>query len=169
MLVKPSNAIEGYEGLMMHHRKLIGAGLGAVILIGSATQTWGTEPTQKTITPAVRLEEESLGTPADVTNLSMDEIKSLSKSALDGDGGAAHRLALHYSMSQLEFRNASYWAAIAAENGNVLGMKLHARYLLNSPYPDQCRRARFWLERAERISGKSAPDVARQLEESCRK
>jgi len=83
--------------------------------------------------------------------LSDEELSALSASALDGDGAAAHRVALHFSALPDE-RRAIEWLTISAENGDLNGMSELSSALVNEGGEKSCRRALFWLRKRVALS-----------------
>jgi TPR repeat protein len=85
-----------------------------------------------------------------------DELRELQIEALDGKANAAARIAMHFaelSISNPPRRTDSvYWFAISAENGDLEGMLMQSKLIYESGGWRNCRRARYWLGRAQQIA-----------------
>jgi len=95
-------------------------------------------------------------------------IDRLSREALDGSGEAARRILLHYLVAQANFKEATYWAIIAAENGDVVGEYSAGFLLKDDPDPRNQQRALFWLRRAAAHGEPLATELLKELEGKAR-
>lgn len=83
----------------------------------------------------------------------------LAEEALNGSGDAAREMATHYVLKGGK-QDALYWALIAAQNGDTIGMYQAAVLLHGSHDPGNERRALFWLRRVVKQDGAMA-DLAK--------
>jgi TPR repeat protein len=82
--------------------------------------------------------------------LSDQQVTTLAKQAKYGDGNAAYRLYLYYSIIKLDEASAMNWAAISATNGNIT-----AQYTMGMFYSGEINpklidnnNALFWFKKA---------------------
>jgi hypothetical protein len=85
---------------------------------------------------------------AEPFNLSKSEIPVLERQALKGSPEAAFRLSLFHEMIKLNYKEAMFWAQIAAENNHPVAQHNFGFMLAEDPDPRNRQRARFWLQRA---------------------
>lgn len=79
-----------------------------------------------------------------------NELASLQKAALDGDGVAAFRLSRHFRFANVNRGEELYWLRIAAENGNLAGQYNFGYELATRERSERnLVRAVFWLRKAK--------------------
>jgi TPR repeat protein len=76
------------------------------------------------------------------------EIPKLKRDALSGSGEAALRLSSHFEFAALDAKQADYWLAIAAENGDPTAQVNYAYALARRGSASDKLRANFWARRA---------------------
>ena len=74
------------------------------------------------------------------------DIPDLRSQALLGSGDAAFRLYRYYDFVVLDQKQAEYWLAIAAENGNALAQFNYSYKLAKNTNADDQLRAIYWAE-----------------------
>lgn len=128
------------------------------------------------VTPQIQTSDDDVDEIVGVASadLSAAELVKNSRAALEGDGVAAVRMTIYYEMAALDRRNGEYWAQIAAENGDVIGMIHYAGYLVEVDVQDadRCRRAAFWMKRAKETATVKedvayATEFAKEVQEKC--
>lgn len=92
------------------------------------------------------------------------EYAQVKQQALAGSAEAALRLERQFSMTA-HHTEAIFWGTIAAENGSRLGAYNLAFTLAHSPYPDQRRRARYWLNKLISTGGEWSENAKSLLAE----
>jgi TPR repeat protein len=92
-----------------------------------------------------------------------DDLEAVEKQALEGSSDAALRLYQFYRKVVLNEETATYWAQIAAENGNVVGQYAFGLYLLERDDSKSALRARYWLGRAADQGNPRARSVLERL------
>jgi len=108
-------------------------------------------------------------------SISKAELPGLRDAALRGSPQAAFRLYQFFDMVVLDYKEAAYWASIAAENGHSIGQYALADILLDDTRvkflygsdPAGKERAReraiFWLERAASQGNERASERLKRI------
>jgi hypothetical protein len=81
----------------------------------------------------------------DGAQLTQQEISTLEKKALLGDGAAALRLRAYYDFWKVDLAKGQFWQTIALEDGSLQAILTETAELSDSTDPRAWIRARYWL------------------------
>src|SRR5438552_2494327 len=79
-------------------------------------------------------------------NFTTHQLKELEDKGLHGDGDAALKVAIYYSMIRLDFAEDQKWERIAANNGNAIAQ--YNLYFFLKDDPSTYKEAIHWLKKA---------------------
>jgi hypothetical protein len=131
--------------------------IAVAALFGILASTPGTDA-------AATAEVATASTP-DEFELSRDELALLSTKGINGDGEAAYRVFLHYSMgweSGKSSEEQERWLAYAVENGYETAWLTRAQNLIGTRSTESCRRASYWFHKLLNSNDVELANAARQ-------
>lgn len=139
----PAMRILGADmGYQLRWRMMVAALAIAILPSGGCTQTGNNTRTVTVgMNDGLRVEERL--------------IPQLEIEAAKGSGEAAQKLAQHYRYYAQEYERGTYWASIAAENGDVKAMYNYAILLQKRKDAFSKERAKFWFRKV--IKGAEEP------------